>query len=108
MLGGCYSKGRCYKVGLQDHHRRTLYMRNIFLTGLSGSGKSTVGCILAQRLNKPFMDTDALVEVACGASIPSIFSQHGADYFRDCETRALTPAVPPNDTPPIPPPASIF
>ncbi len=68
-------------------------MRNIFLTGLSGSGKSTVGCILAQRLNKPFMDTDALVEVACGASIPSIFSQHGEDYFRDCETRALARAV---------------
>src|SRR6266571_3464249 len=68
-------------------------MRNIFLTGLSGSGKSSVGCILAQRLNKPFMDTDALVEAACGASIPSIFSQHGEDYFRDCETRALARAA---------------
>lgn len=68
-------------------------MRNIFLTGLSGSGKSTVGCILAQRLNKPFLDTDALIEAACGASIPSIFSQHGEDYFRDCETSALARAA---------------
>src|SRR5215469_12118788 len=69
------------------------FMRNIFLTGLSGSGKSTVGCILAQRLNKPFLDTDALVEAACGASIPSIFSQYSEDYFRDCETRALARAA---------------
>jgi len=68
-------------------------MRNIFLTGLSGSGKSTVGCILAQRLNKPFLDTDALIEAACGASISSIFSQHGENYFRDCETRALARAA---------------
>src|SRR5260370_10341637 len=93
MLGGCYSKGRCYKVGLQDHDRRTLYMRNLVLTGLSGNGKSTVGCILAQRLNKPFMDTDALIEEACATSIPSIFSQHGEDYFRDCETRSLARAA---------------
>src|SRR5215472_10154147 len=68
-------------------------MRNIFLTGLSGSGKSTVGCILAQCLNKPFVDTDALIEAACGASISSIFSQQGEDYFRECETRALARAA---------------
>jgi 3-dehydroquinate synthase len=68
-------------------------MRNIFLTGLSGSGKSTVGRILAQRLNKPFLDTDVLIEAAYGASIPSIFSQHGEDYFRDCETCALARAA---------------
>ena len=68
-------------------------MRNIFLTGLSGSGKTTVGRILAQRLNKPFLDTDALIEAACGTSIPSIFLQHGENYFRDCETRALARAA---------------
>src|SRR6266516_3805821 len=69
------------------------FMRNIFLTGLSGSGKTTVGRILVQRLNKPFLDTDALVEAACGTSIPSIFSRHGEDYFRDCETRVLARAA---------------
>ncbi len=68
-------------------------MRNIFLTGLSGSGKTTVGRILVQRLNKPFLDTDALVEAACGTSISSIFSRHGEDYFRDCETRVLARAA---------------
>jgi len=64
-------------------------MRNIFLTGLSGSGKSSVGCILAQRLNKPFLDTDALIEAACGASIPSIFSQYGGGIVVREENRVL-------------------
>ncbi|MBV9019498.1 MAG: shikimate kinase, partial [Ktedonobacteraceae bacterium] len=45
-------------------------MQNIFLIGLSGSGKSTVGRILAQRLGMPLYDIDRLVEEECGASIP--------------------------------------
>ncbi len=69
------------------------YMRHIFLIGISGSGKSTVGRLLAQRLNVPFLDSDALIEVECGESIPTIFAQHGEAYFRACESRALTHAI---------------
>src|SRR5712692_1058604 len=68
-------------------------MTCIFLTGLSGSGKTTVGHILAQRLNKPFLDTDALIEEACGQPIPAIFVHHGEDYFRACESRVLARAT---------------
>jgi shikimate kinase/3-dehydroquinate synthase len=68
-------------------------MQNIFLIGLSGSGKSTIGRILAQRLNRPFLDTDALIEEQCGEHIPTIFNQYGEEYFRDCESRVLAQAA---------------
>jgi 3-dehydroquinate synthase len=72
-------------------------MRHIFLIGLSGSGKSTVGRLLAQELQLPFLDTDALVEAESGERIPALFAQHGEAYFRDCESRALATAI--NTTP---------
>lgn len=72
-------------------------MRNIFLIGLSGSGKSTVGRLLAQRLNKPFLDTDVLIEEASGEHIPDIFTNYGEEYFRTCETRALAQAAQASD-----------
>ncbi len=68
-------------------------MRNIFLVGLSGSGKSSVGRLLAERLGIPFYDTDVLVEEQCGMSIAAIFEQHGETYFRDCESRMLVSVV---------------
>ncbi len=68
-------------------------MTCIFLTGLSGSGKSNVGRILAQRLNKLFLDTDVLIEEECGERIAAIFEHHGEDYFRACESRVLAQAA---------------
>lgn len=68
-------------------------MRNIFLSGLSGSGKSTVGRLLAQQLGRPLLDVDALVEEEYGERIPAIFAQHGEEYFRACESRALEQAT---------------
>jgi len=69
------------------------YMRHIFLIGLSGSGKSTVGRLLAQQLAVPFLDSDALVEAECGVRIPTIFAQQGEAYFRACESRVLAKAI---------------
>ena len=69
------------------------YMRHIFLIGLSGSGKSTVGRLLAQRLSVPFLDSDTLIEAACGERIPSIFAHQGEAYFRVCESDVLANAV---------------
>ncbi len=68
-------------------------MHNIFLIGLSGSGKSTIGRMLAERLGKPFIDIDALIEQACGERISTIFARHGEDYFRDCESRLFARIV---------------
>jgi shikimate kinase len=57
---------------------------NIVLTGFMGTGKSTVGRLLARRLGWPFVDTDALIESRHG-SIPSIFAEHGEARFRELE-----------------------
>ncbi|GCE11724.1 3-dehydroquinate synthase [Tengunoibacter tsumagoiensis] len=64
-------------------------MRHVFLIGLSGSGKSTVGRLLAQRLGLPVYDIDALIEEKYGERIPLIFSRHGEDYFRALESSIL-------------------
>ncbi len=68
-------------------------MQNIYFIGLSGSGKSTVGRILADRLDRPFIDLDAWIEQECGQSIAAIFSEHGEDYFRECESRIFARVV---------------
>ena len=54
----------------------------IALIGAPGSGKSTVGALLAQRLGEEFVDVDALIEQAEGRDIPEIFLAEGEPYFR--------------------------
>lgn len=68
-------------------------MQNIILTGFMGTGKTTVGRILASRLSCPFLDIDSLVEEMEGKSIPEIFAEQGEEYFRQAETRALVKAL---------------
>ena len=65
----------------------------IFLIGLSGSGKSTVGRLVADRLGWGFVDTDALIEEAAGQSIPDIFNERGEAAFRELEAAALARAA---------------
>jgi shikimate kinase / 3-dehydroquinate synthase len=64
-------------------------MRHIFLIGLSGSGKSTVGRLLERHLGMPLLDIDALIEEECGERIPAIFAHYGEEYFRSCESLVL-------------------
>lgn len=64
-----------------------------FLIGLRGSGKSTVGRVLADMLDWAFADTDALVVQKTGMSIAQIVAAHGWDYFRQEESAALREAV---------------
>jgi 3-dehydroquinate synthase len=68
-------------------------MQHIFLTGLSGSGKSTAGRLLAQRMGRPLFDIDELIERECGERISTIFARHGEEYFRDLESRILARVV---------------
>jgi shikimate kinase / 3-dehydroquinate synthase len=68
-------------------------MQHVFLIGLSGSGKSTVGRLLAQRLGRPLLDIDALIEQEYGERIPVIFSRHGEAYFRSLESHILARAI---------------
>ncbi len=54
-----------------------------------GSGKSSVGRVLAEITGFAFADTDSHVARAAGLSIPAIFRQHGEEHFRDLESQAL-------------------
>jgi len=59
--------------------------RPLFLIGFMGSGKSTLGCRLSERLNWDFLDTDVLVEETAGCEIEQIFRDHGEARFREIE-----------------------
>lgn len=63
--------------------------RHLILVGLPGSGKTTVGRLVAARLGLPFADCDALVEKMAGMTIPQIFTQQGEARFRSLEHQAL-------------------
>lgn len=60
-------------------------MKHIVLIGMMGCGKSTCGKLLAEKLGRAFVDTDALIEATEGRSIPDIFANHGEGFFRELE-----------------------
>jgi shikimate kinase len=62
---------------------------NIYLIGMMGVGKTTVGIKLAQELNYRFLDTDSLIENISKKSISDIFKEEGEIVFRDLETKIL-------------------
>lgn len=62
---------------------------SIFLVGMMGSGKSTVGKALARQLNYRFVDTDATIEGVTRQAIADIFQTRGEAAFRDLESQAL-------------------
>lgn len=62
----------------------------IYLIGARGSGKTTVGRLLAARLGWSFVDMDDVIEAAAGKSIAEIFATEGETGFRDREATALT------------------
>ncbi|OCA91100.1 hypothetical protein A8F94_04365 [Bacillus sp. FJAT-27225] len=65
-------------------------MKTIFLIGFMGSGKSTVGKILAEKLGIRFVDMDEEIERTARKSISAIFQEEGEESFRDLETALLT------------------
>lgn len=67
--------------------------KTIFLIGMMGCGKSTMGVLLAQRLGMPFIDLDEEIVRHEDRSIPQIFADVGDAGFRLCETAALRRAI---------------
>ena len=64
-------------------------MRNIVIIGFMGTGKTSTGRILSNRLGYAFIDLDQKIEGDNHMTIPEMFRQHGEDYFRNCETKAV-------------------
>ncbi len=64
-------------------------LERIYLIGFMGSGKSTIGKLLAEYLNWNFIDLDTLIEQTQKKTIPLIFEQEGENSFRKYETRAI-------------------
>ena len=62
---------------------------NIVLIGFMGSGKTSIGRLVAQRLGFQFIDTDAVIVEQAGMQVPEIFERHGEAWFREQETAAL-------------------
>lgn len=67
--------------------------QHLVLVGMMGSGKSTVGRMLAERLGRPLVDTDAMVEAGADRTIREIFESDGEAAFREFESTALAAAL---------------
>ncbi len=62
---------------------------NIYLIGMMGSGKTTVGIILSEKLKKPFIDLDSEIEKSADKTISEIFDEKGENHFRLLESEKL-------------------
>ena len=59
------------------------------IVGYMGSGKTTLGLLLARALSLEFVDLDRVIVRSAGKAIPQIFAEHGENHFRDLEHNAL-------------------
>jgi shikimate kinase len=66
-----------------------LVYNNIVLIGFMGSGKTSVGKILARYLHKKFLDVDSIIEKEQNASVTNIFDHKGEEYFRALEQKCI-------------------
>ena len=63
---------------------------HLVLVGMMGAGKSTVGRLLGDRMRRPFLDSDELIEAETGRTVAQIFADDGEAAFRAIETDVLT------------------
>ena len=64
-------------------------MKNIYLCGFMGCGKSHIGCMLSEKLNCTLVDLDAYIEEKEGKTIPEIFADEGEPHFRSLEEKYI-------------------
>ena len=69
-------------------------MVNVVLTGMRGTGKSSIGAVLAERLGFAFIDTDAAIEELAGCRIAEIVARHGWNHFRALERQVVARTLP--------------
>ncbi|QNI74627.1 shikimate kinase [Synechococcus sp. NOUM97013] len=70
--------------------RQRLGGRSLYLVGMMGSGKSSTGRPLAEKLGYGFVDSDSVIEQLAGCTIPEIFQRDGEAGFRALETQVLS------------------
>lgn len=85
FLGASVTDNRIFEIT----HALALQMQNLILIGMPGSGKTTIGSMLAARLGREFVDTDLLLEQEAGIPIPELFRREGEAGFRKRETAVL-------------------
>jgi shikimate kinase / 3-dehydroquinate synthase len=73
--------------------RQTSGVTMVVLVGFMGAGKTTVGHILAERLGRPFVDSDVYIERRLGRSIVDVFADEGEKHFRELEHQAINELV---------------
>lgn len=72
-------------------------MKTIILTGMMGSGKTTVGVELAKKLALNFIDVDSEIEKEQKCTITEIFEKYGEEYFRKLEAKKIEQVLMPNN-----------
>lgn len=80
--------------GMEDRIARKIrrWRENIVLIGMPGTGKTMIGQELAERLGRDFLDTDEMIELREGKTVPEIIGEYGEDDFRDLEMMACAEA----------------
>ena len=73
----------------EQMHQRYGLRRTVVLVGMMGSGKTAIGRALSNRLNVPFLDSDAEIETAANATIAEIFARDGEPFFRRRESEVI-------------------
>jgi len=66
-----------------------MHAGNLFLVGMMGAGKTTIGRLLARRMKRAFVDSDLEIEQRCGVSVPVIFDIEGEPGFRAREAQMI-------------------
>ena len=83
----------CSPAATQPAAEPPANLRRLVLTGFMGAGKTTIGRLLAARLNWDFLDLDAHLEARTALTVPEIFALHGEAHFRRLESSALVNAL---------------
>ncbi len=95
VMQACLANGKFFSADVDFARAGEIYAAlraerlNLVLVGMPGSGKTTLGKALAEKMRRPFVDCDAEIERVAGMSIPEIFRTRGEEAFRALESEVI-------------------